>query len=157
MDRDDPVPREARTEYRRLHTAELPCPAGPYPTSRYSLVCARPLTGRTHQLRRHFKHLRHPIVGDTTYGDSSHNRLFRERYQSWRLLLHAHTLRFVHPVTREQIHLSAPVPEDLQCILDDLFGFKESGDGLSAAASIKRRARADSPDIISAGSCSGIC
>jgi tRNA pseudouridine65 synthase len=45
-----------------------------------------------HQLRRHFAHLRHPIVGDVRYGDGRHNRMFRERFGVHRLLLHAERL-----------------------------------------------------------------
>ena len=71
-----PVP--AMTRWRRLGCTELQIAVGRYPTARYSLVAARPLTGRTHQLRRHFAHLRHPVVGDVRYGDGRHNRAFRE-------------------------------------------------------------------------------
>ena len=67
-------------------------PVGRYATARYSLVEAFPHTGRMHQLRRHFAHLRHPIVGDVRYGDGRHNRMFRERFGVHRLLLHAQRL-----------------------------------------------------------------
>jgi len=64
------------TEYQRLATIELPHPVGQYSTARFSLVRAMPLTGRTHQIRRHMKHVFHPVIGDTTYGDGRQNELF---------------------------------------------------------------------------------
>ena len=89
----------AVTEYRRLATVEFPCPVGPYPVARYSLVEVRPKTGRRHQIRKHFHHISHPVVGDTRLGDSAHNRLFRERFGLHRLLLIAMHLGFTHPFT----------------------------------------------------------
>jgi tRNA pseudouridine65 synthase len=91
------VPRPALTEYRRLATAELSHAVGRYPTSRYSLVEICPRTGRRHQIRRHFKHIFHPLVGDTKYGEGRHNRFFRENYGCHRLLLAAVGLTFPHP------------------------------------------------------------
>lgn len=106
---DHPVPRDpggervpAVTEFRRLGVFE-----------RYSLVEARPRTGRFHQIRRHFKHLSHPLIGDVEYGKGEHNRLFRERFGLWRLALHALELALPHPVTGEPLSWRAPLPEDL--------------------------------------------
>jgi tRNA pseudouridine65 synthase len=106
---DHPVPRApegprvpAVTEYRRLATFE-----------RYSLVEALPRTGRLHQIRRHFKHISHPVIGDVRYGKGEHNRLFRERFGLHRLALHALELAFDHPKTGERLRIVAPVPEDL--------------------------------------------
>ena len=65
--------------------------------------------GRKHQLRRHMKHILHPIVGDTKYGRGEHNRFFRERYECHRLLLHASALTFTHPETGESIKITAPL------------------------------------------------
>ena len=87
----------ALTAYRRLATLELPIPCGPYASSRYALLEVQPQSGRHHQIRRHLKHLSHPIVGDTVYGDGRHNRLFREVFGSQRLLLQAVRLEFSHP------------------------------------------------------------
>ncbi len=87
-----PVP--ARTAWRRLEQVELPRPCGRYATARYSLLEAQPHTGRLHQLRRHFAHLRHPVVGDVRYGDGAHNRLWRA-LQEPGLMLRAVALRFV--------------------------------------------------------------
>jgi tRNA pseudouridine65 synthase len=106
---DHPIPRDvdgprvpALTEFRRLATFE-----------RYALVEARPRTGRRHQIRRHFKHLSHPLIGDVRYGKGEHNRLFRDRFGLHRLALHALELAFDHPETGEALRLVAPVPEDL--------------------------------------------
>jgi tRNA pseudouridine65 synthase len=104
--RDKP-PQTAVTQYRRLATLELPVCVDRYPTSRYSLVEASPLTGRKHQIRRHFKHLSHPIIGDTSYGKSSHNRLFAEHFGCHRLLLAATRLVLPHPLTGEPLRLEA--------------------------------------------------
>lgn len=93
------TPQSARTRLTRLDTAEIPVRVDRYPSSRYALVALEPETGRRHQLRRHMKHLAHPIVGDATYGVGRHNRLFAERYGVSRLLLAAVGLGFEHPVT----------------------------------------------------------
>ncbi len=103
--------REAVTEYRTLATAELPIPVGPYQTARYSLVEVRPLTGRTHQIRRHLSGIAHPVVGDTTHGDAKHNRMFRERFGIHRLLLHATELAFTSPATGERVRVRAPLDD----------------------------------------------
>lgn len=102
--------RPARSVLRCLAHIELPAAVGRYPTARYSLVACRPRTGRQHQLRRHLKHLRHPVIGDANYGDGAHNRFFRSRGVD-RLLLAASGLRFVHPFSAAPVSLSAP-PED---------------------------------------------
>lgn len=102
-------PQPATTRYVRLATAELPVRVDRYPTSRYCLVELEPLTGRRHQLRRHLRHIDHPIVGDTTYGQGRHNRLFRERFGCHRLLLAATSLAFTHPVTGAALRIEAPL------------------------------------------------
>jgi tRNA pseudouridine65 synthase len=80
---------------------------------RWSLVEARPRTGRLHQIRRHLKHLSHPVVGDVNYGKGEVNRFFRERYDLRRLALHAVEVRFAHPRTGEEVVVRAPLPDDL--------------------------------------------
>jgi len=95
-DRDAPL-KSAVSDYVRLARVEVDEPVPPHPTARYSLVALRPRTGRTHQLRRHMAHLRHPIVGDVRHGDGRHNRVFRARFSSHRLLLWATWLAFEHP------------------------------------------------------------
>ena len=56
-----------------------------------------PETGRRQQIRKHFKHISHHLIGDTTYGNGRHNRFFRSRFGIHRLLLMAASLRFDHP------------------------------------------------------------
>ncbi len=106
--RRDKDPQPAVTAYRRLATVELPLPLAPFSTSRYSLVEARPRTGRKHQLRRHFKHIAHPLIGDSTYGKGPINRLFAERFDCPRLLLHARRLAFVDPWSGAETVIEAP-------------------------------------------------
>jgi tRNA pseudouridine65 synthase len=72
-----------------------------------------PRTGRLHQIRRHFKHISHPLIGDVRYGKGEHNRLFRERFGLHRLALHALELAFAHPEDGHAVRIVAPVPEDL--------------------------------------------
>lgn len=110
--REDQPPQDAHTAYRRIAVAELSVRVDRYPTSRYALVALAPHTGRRHQLRRHLRKLNHPIVGDTTYGQGRHNRLFRRRYACHRLLLAAVELSFVHPATGLRVRLCAPLAED---------------------------------------------
>lgn len=104
---------QAVTHYRRLATVELDIPIGRYPKARYSLVEARPETGRMHQIRKHFAHIFHPLVGDTTYGEGRHNRLFRDQFGIDRLLLMATELCFVHPYRNETVALRAPLPPEV--------------------------------------------
>lgn len=99
---------EAITRYRRLAMIELPIAVDRYPSSRYSLVEVELITGRRHQIRRHFKHLSHPLIGCPKYGKSLHNRMFAEQFGCGRLLLHACSLELEHPVTGERMHLKAP-------------------------------------------------
>ena len=87
---------------------------------RCSLVEARPETGRLHQIRRHLKHISHPLVGDVTYGSGAINRHYRATYALHRLALHASALAFPHPVTGELLEISAPVPDDLGVALERL-------------------------------------
>lgn len=98
---------EAQTKLLRLATVELPFPISRYPVARYSLVKLFPKTGRKHQLRRHMKHIFHPIVGDTKHGRGEHNTLFREKYECHRLLLHANRISFVHPISKQHLVLNA--------------------------------------------------
>lgn len=109
--RSEKPAQEAITTYRRLATCELPFPVGRYSTARYSLVELTPRTGRKHQLRRHMKHIFHPIVGDTTHGDGKQNDFFRSQFDCHRLLLSATELSFSHPVTDEKMILKAPPDE----------------------------------------------
>ena len=119
-DQDKPA-QEAITHYQRLAMTELPYSVGRYASARYSLLELQPKTGRKHQLRRHMKHIFHPIVGDTTHGDGKHNALFREQFDCQRLLLHADTLQFTHPHRAEVLQLAAPLPLDFAPLAAKLF------------------------------------
>ena len=114
----------AVTDYRRISTIELPYAVDKYPTARYSFVELHPRTGRRHQLRRHMKHISHPIIGDTRYGTGVHNRFFRERFNSSRLLLAAVKLEFVHPFTKEAVCIDSEPGGAFQSVVDELFNYK---------------------------------
>jgi tRNA pseudouridine65 synthase len=103
-----------------LARVELPIPVDRYPAARYALVELRPTTGRRHQLRRHLKHISHPIIGDTTYGKGSHNRMFRERFACDRLLLHAVELVLAHPASGAALRVLAPPPADFAVVANAL-------------------------------------
>jgi tRNA pseudouridine65 synthase len=87
---------------------------------RYSLVEARPLTGRLHQVRRHLKHISCPLIGDVNYGKGEHNRLFREHHGLHRLFLHATRLCLPHPAKGGQLHIASPLPAELEAVLKAL-------------------------------------
>ena len=108
---------QAVTRFRRLAIAELPYQVDRYPTSRYALMELTPLTGRWHQLRRHMKHIAHPIIGDATHGKGRHNRLFQDLFGCRRLLLAAVELGFRHPVTAEAMMLKLPPAQDFASVL----------------------------------------
>lgn len=83
----------ATTRYRRIDCFEWPFSVdGRHPATRYALVEAEPLTGRRHQIRRHFKHIAHPLVGDTTHGKGAHNRAVAQWLGVSRLWLHAQAI-----------------------------------------------------------------
>lgn len=84
---------------------------------RYSLVEARPETGRLHQIRRHCKHVSCPIIGDVNYGKGAHNRLFRERFGLHRMFLHALSVTLPHPATSAALTVTAPLPPELEAVL----------------------------------------
>lgn len=93
---------QAETVFRRLVRGE-----------RFSLLEAQLLTGRTHQIRVHLAHLRHPVLGDDKYGDYELNKELR-RMGLKRMFLHATALAFGHPLTGEPLELRSPLPADLQ-------------------------------------------
>lgn len=90
----------SRTEYEVLQTAE-----------RFSLLRLRPETGRTHQLRVHMAYLGHPLAGDWLYGTEDKNLIARPA-------LHSYELWFTQPVTRQDLHFTAPIPQDMQRLLE---------------------------------------
>ncbi len=99
----------ALTRWRTLATTTLPIEMGRYPEQRYALVEAAPETGRYRQIRKHFHHVSHHIVGDTSHGRGDHNRLWRIHFQLQRMLLHAWRLEFAHPRSSERVRIQAPL------------------------------------------------
>lgn len=112
----DNIPRAAITHYRCLQRVELPVAVDRYPTSRYSLVQVMPETGRRQQIRKHFKHISHHLIGDTTHGNGKQNRFFREAYGIYRLMLMASALTFKHPYSGETLCLKADIEEEWERI-----------------------------------------
>ena len=113
----DKAPESAITDYQNLATCELPIVSTPrYATSRYSLLSLTPITGRKHQLRRHMTHLFHPIVGDTTHGDTAQNRAVAEFTGVSRWLLHAHCLVF-DDMSGRRVKVVAPLDKGFQMVL----------------------------------------
>jgi tRNA pseudouridine65 synthase len=116
---DHPVPSDedgprvpARTLVRRIEAVTIE--RSPLKESRYSLVRAEPETGRFHQVRRHLKHIGHPVVGDSTYGRSEHNRLCAERFGLGRLALHAASLSIALGEPNGAVTIESPLPPDLK-------------------------------------------
>ena len=116
----DKAAQSAITDIERTAIFELPISDGRHPSSRYSLIHACPRSGRKHQIRRHLKHIFHPIVGDTTHGDGRHNRLFRERFGCQRLLLTAQALRFSHPHSGTPISIETELDPGFKDLLQQL-------------------------------------
>ena len=97
--------KSARTSYSTLTTWDEP------KVALFSCVLD---TGRTHQIRVHMEAINHPVVGDTRYGGG------RDTLGIERPALHAAELGFSHPVSEEWLEFSAPVPQDMQTVLDEL-------------------------------------
>ena len=90
---------------------------------RRAVVAVLIRTGRTHQVRVHMQHLRHPVLGDPVYGDANWNRL--EGKKATRPMLHAHQLRLKHPMPEhsdEILCLTAPPPDDLTALVAEVVG-----------------------------------
>jgi 23S rRNA (uracil1939-C5)-methyltransferase len=106
---DDGRTREASTRYELVETV-----------SHHSLVAAYPNEGRTHQIRRHFAAIDHPILGDSRYGDAASNRHLVERHGLDRAFLHCQQITLTHPDTRTTITFEAVLSGDLQAVLASL-------------------------------------
>jgi len=92
------------------------------PREHFAVLKLTPKTGRTHQLRVHMSHSGHPIVGDSMYGGRA---IETESFRFERQALHAFEITFTHPVTLQQMTLSAPLPADIQQLLSVLRGSEE--------------------------------
>ena len=93
---------DAETVFRRLERG-----------AEFSLLEAHLLTGRTHQIRVHLAHLKHPVLGDDKYGDFDLNKALRKQGLK-RMFLHARSLAFAHPLSGEPLTLESPLPRDLE-------------------------------------------
>ncbi len=99
---------DAQTRWRVLQRLDWPIATHPnFPTTRVALLEAEPLQGRRHQIRRHLKHLAHPILGDATHGKGPLNRAVAAHLGVNRLWLHAQQLQFAHPVSGAPLTLQA--------------------------------------------------
>ncbi len=108
---------EAVTRYKTIARAEIPLNDGRFPTSRYSLLEIKPQTGRFHQIRKHMKHIFHPILGDRPHGCNKQNRLWLENFNMDTMLLHARELKFMHPVSGEQLSIKAPIQPEFKRVI----------------------------------------
>jgi len=124
--RENSARKPALTRWRRLHMIEVPIAINRYPQQRYALVEVAPESGRYRQIRRHFSHARHPLIGDTSHGRSEHNRLFKQFFSSHRLLLHAWRLGFTHPHSGERVQVEAPLDAEFAALLQR-FGWSVRG------------------------------
>lgn len=87
----------------------------------WTLIRALPHTGRTHQLRVHLASLGYPILGDFLYG----RREVNAKWKGVRQMLHCRSIGFVHPVTKEQLVIQAPLPQDMVEIIKAVFPEKD--------------------------------
>lgn len=113
----------ALTRWRRLACHEWPFPDGRHASSRYALVEVEPLTGRRHQIRRHFKQMAHPLIGDSTHGKGPHNRAVAQWLGTARLWLHAGRLELPALGARPSVVVTAaPGPEWAPLMPDGVAG-----------------------------------
>ncbi len=89
-----------------------------FATSRFALIEASPTTGRRHQIRRHLKHIAHPIIGDATHGKGPLNRQVSAFLGLQRLWLHGLELQIKHPATDEMLILNAPLGPEWSRLLN---------------------------------------
>ncbi len=100
----------AQSRFTTLRRFELPLAQQEFANTRCSELSLEPLTGRRHQLRRHMKHIAHPILGDATHGKGPLNRAVAQQIGHQRLWLHAERLQLTHPVIAKQLVVQARLP-----------------------------------------------
>ncbi|QPF72997.1 pseudouridine synthase [Roseateles sp. DAIF2] len=107
----------ARTSWTRLARVEWPLASDArFPTTRGALLECRPESGRRHQIRRHLKHIAHPIIGDATHGKGALNRALAAHLGRQRLWLHGLELALSHPVSGAALRLTAPLGPEWQAL-----------------------------------------
>ncbi|MGD9602937.1 MAG: pseudouridine synthase [Gammaproteobacteria bacterium] len=104
------------TRFRVLARHEWPFGDGRHASSRYALVEVSPMTGRRHQIRRHFKHLAHPVIGDSTHGKGAHNRAVARWLGVSRLWLHAAALGVPAFDGRPPVRIEAAAGGEWNCL-----------------------------------------
>ena len=97
---------EAETYFKTLDHFEIALPFGKFQTSRYSLIEVKPTTGRFHQIRKHMKHIFHPILGDRPHGCNKQNKLWLDKFGLTKMMLHADQLEFEYP-TNNKVSINA--------------------------------------------------
>ena len=102
----------AQSRFATLRHFELALPQQGFASTRCAEVELEPLTGRRHQLRRHMKHIAHPIMGDATHGKGPLNRAVADLIGRQRLWLHAERLQLKHPVDGQPLVIDAPLPTE---------------------------------------------
>ncbi len=102
----------AQSRFATLRRFELPLQQQGFASTRCAEVALEPLTGRRHQLRRHMKHIAHPILGDATHGKGPLNRAVADVVGLQRLWLHAERLQMAHPVSGQTLLIDAPLPAE---------------------------------------------
>ena len=101
--RKDKPAQHAVTCFKTLDQVSLPIPVGRYDTARYSLVLVRPVTGRQHQIRKHFRKSYHHLIGDTRYGDGRHNLMVASHFDWRQLALRCVATDLKHPITGQSL------------------------------------------------------
>ena len=116
----EPILLVTPTRYSTLSRTEIPYALEKHQTQRYSLVSARPETGRMHQLRKHFSHIFHPIIGDRPHGCNKQNRFFKKQFNMDTMLLHAYSLEFEHPISGALMQIKAHPQSEFTRMLNTL-------------------------------------
>lgn len=117
VEEKQPGAKEVETQYETIAAS-----------GRLALLKVRLITGRTHQIRAHMRHIGHPLFNDGRYGgdeilrgtkSSTYNSFIRHCFAACpRQALHARTLGFRHPRTGEEMDFSAPLPPDMQALIE---------------------------------------
>jgi tRNA pseudouridine65 synthase len=114
--------KEAISKFERIRYFEVPIPLGKHPTSRYTLVRIWPMTGRFHQIRKHFAHIFHPIIGDRPHGCNKQNGLWKNTFGFSHLFLQATKLSW-HEHAGNYIEIKAEWSEEMKAGITFLESF----------------------------------